>query len=319
MRAIFMIPTKPPPSFRNPDEWSPEFVDFVTKCLVKNPENRASASELINHEFIKKKAKSKDFIVKMIHEANLAGAAEDEKENDKNNNNGAIKDGANNNSSTMKPSTSTTSEREHHQNDSGSKTAPLLKSSNSNTKIADRPNRNENQTNNPTMISDVESDLGTLIINNETDDEDSEKTLRPSFMQHFDKKRKNLSNNNSNKTADSDLNFGNTMEVSNDEDSSMKQINVNEQSNQFSTFNQTDSDQYQNQPQQNAPNAVRSLLLDGDFEFLRNMTLEQLKNKRSTLDQDMENEIEELNQRYAAKRQPIIDAIEQKQKRQLNF
>ena len=42
-----MIPTKPPPSFRNPDKWSPEFIDFVSKCLVKNPEQRASAHELL--------------------------------------------------------------------------------------------------------------------------------------------------------------------------------------------------------------------------------------------------------------------------------
>lgn len=26
MRAIFMIPTKPPPTFKNPEEWSTEFV-----------------------------------------------------------------------------------------------------------------------------------------------------------------------------------------------------------------------------------------------------------------------------------------------------
>ena len=42
-----MIPTKPPPSFRNPDKWSPEFIDFVSKCLVKNPEQRATAAELM--------------------------------------------------------------------------------------------------------------------------------------------------------------------------------------------------------------------------------------------------------------------------------
>lgn len=46
-QAIFMIPTKPPPSFRNPDKWSPEFIDFVSKCLVKNPEQRVSAAELM--------------------------------------------------------------------------------------------------------------------------------------------------------------------------------------------------------------------------------------------------------------------------------
>lgn len=52
MRAIFMIPTKPPPSFREPDKWSPEFIDFVSLCLVKNPTERATAGDLLNHEFI---------------------------------------------------------------------------------------------------------------------------------------------------------------------------------------------------------------------------------------------------------------------------
>lgn len=47
LQAIFMIPTKPPPSFRNPDKWTSEFIDFVSKCLVKNPEQRVSAAELM--------------------------------------------------------------------------------------------------------------------------------------------------------------------------------------------------------------------------------------------------------------------------------
>jgi len=42
-----MIPTKPPPSFRDPDKWTPQFSDFVSKCLVKNPEQRTSAKELL--------------------------------------------------------------------------------------------------------------------------------------------------------------------------------------------------------------------------------------------------------------------------------
>ncbi|XP_037802602.1 serine/threonine-protein kinase 3-like isoform X2 [Penaeus monodon] len=53
MRAIFMIPTKPPPSFREPDQWQPEFIDFVSRCLVKNPEERATASKLLQHQFIR--------------------------------------------------------------------------------------------------------------------------------------------------------------------------------------------------------------------------------------------------------------------------
>lgn len=52
MRAIFMIPQKPPPSFRDPDRWSTEFIDFVSLCLVKNPEERATAGDLLQHVFI---------------------------------------------------------------------------------------------------------------------------------------------------------------------------------------------------------------------------------------------------------------------------
>lgn len=46
-----MIPTNPPPTFRNPDQWSPDFLDFVKKCLVKNPENRATATQLLQVKF----------------------------------------------------------------------------------------------------------------------------------------------------------------------------------------------------------------------------------------------------------------------------
>ncbi|NP_001090317.1 serine/threonine kinase 4 L homeolog [Xenopus laevis] len=47
MRAIFMIPSNPPPTFRKPELWSKDFVDFINLCLVKNPELRSSATELL--------------------------------------------------------------------------------------------------------------------------------------------------------------------------------------------------------------------------------------------------------------------------------
>ena len=52
MRAIFMIPTKPPPTFKDCDRWSPQFIDFVSRCLVKTPEKRATASQLLHSDFI---------------------------------------------------------------------------------------------------------------------------------------------------------------------------------------------------------------------------------------------------------------------------
>ena len=42
-----MIPTKPPPFFKNPEKWSADMQEFVKKCLVKNPEERMSATQLL--------------------------------------------------------------------------------------------------------------------------------------------------------------------------------------------------------------------------------------------------------------------------------
>ena len=48
-----MIPTKPPPTLKEPEGFSNEFSDFISKCLVKNPEERPSATNLSHHKFIK--------------------------------------------------------------------------------------------------------------------------------------------------------------------------------------------------------------------------------------------------------------------------
>ena len=49
-----MIPTKPPPTFTDADRWSKEFLDFVSKCLVKNPEDRATATQLLQVSLLRK-------------------------------------------------------------------------------------------------------------------------------------------------------------------------------------------------------------------------------------------------------------------------
>jgi len=54
MRAIFMIPSRPPPRLTEPEKWSADFNDFVAKSLTKNPEQRPSAKELLEHPFVKK-------------------------------------------------------------------------------------------------------------------------------------------------------------------------------------------------------------------------------------------------------------------------
>ena len=69
MRAIFMIPTKPAPTVKEPEKWSNTFCDFLACCLVKVccvfleislrdllslkvPDERYTAKQLLQHPFI---------------------------------------------------------------------------------------------------------------------------------------------------------------------------------------------------------------------------------------------------------------------------
>ena len=45
----------------------------------------------------------------------------------------------------------------------------------------------------------------------------------------------------------------------------------------------------------------RAIMLEGDFEFLRYLSVDELRSRMSNLDIEMEAEIEELRRRYAAK------------------
>jgi serine/threonine kinase 3 len=52
---------------------------------------------------------------------------------------------------------------------------------------------------------------------------------------------------------------------------------------------------------------------------LKYLSFDELTSKMANLDQEMEREIDDLRRRYHAKRQPILDAMDQKRKRQQNF
>ena len=379
MRAIFMIPTKPPPSFRDPNRWSSEFIDFVSRCLVKNPENRASAKDLLKHEFIRTKAQPNEFIRQMIQEANVI------MENEQNNNNQQHSWESNcvipdENSSTMVPTSTTTANGDG--DDKGtlrgfsrqnSKTVPARRSNHKTNAVqsnhhnnqlvgrltAEEEDEDSNSGNDRTMISDVESDLGTLIINSESEDE-GDRTLKPSFMQQFERHQQQQQQqqhhhhqqqqqrsgameepNDSSLRINSD---GSSLPYPTADDNSMiihSTAHIHpQQSTHPSSFvdaqgflstqeqqQQIQQLQFQHQQQQHQRQMAqisRNLMLEGDFEFLRNMPLDQLKSKMSNLDVEMEGEIEELRRRYAAKRQPILDAIQFKRSpffwiKRLNF
>ncbi|XP_004691365.1 PREDICTED: myosin-IIIa [Condylura cristata] len=52
MRALFKIPRNPPPKLRQPEMWSAEFNDFISRCLTKDYEKRPTVSDLLQHKFI---------------------------------------------------------------------------------------------------------------------------------------------------------------------------------------------------------------------------------------------------------------------------
>jgi len=53
MNQLIEIPNMPPPKLSNPKDWSPCFNDFLSKCLIKDPEQRPLVIDLLNHDFIK--------------------------------------------------------------------------------------------------------------------------------------------------------------------------------------------------------------------------------------------------------------------------
>ncbi|KAL6054278.1 Serine/threonine-protein kinase 3 [Balamuthia mandrillaris] len=54
MRALFIIASgdDPIPTLRTPEQYSPEFNDFISKCLVRDPDLRPSAADLLEHPFL---------------------------------------------------------------------------------------------------------------------------------------------------------------------------------------------------------------------------------------------------------------------------
>ncbi|NWI67000.1 STK4 kinase, partial [Todus mexicanus] len=127
----------------------------------------------------------------------------------------------------------------------------------------------------------LESQLGTMVIN--TEDEEEEGTMKrrdetmqpakPSFLEYFEQKEKE---------------------------------------NQINSFGKNVSGQTKNSSDWKVPQ-------DGDYEFLKTWSVDELQRRLSALDPMMEQEIEEIRQKYQSKRQPILDAIEAKKRRQQNF
>jgi len=85
LRVIFVIPNRPPPSLKQPADWSDSFRDFITQCLRKNPNDRPNALELLSHPFITQyQADAESIIQELVAESQpvLLEARRKAKEND---------------------------------------------------------------------------------------------------------------------------------------------------------------------------------------------------------------------------------------------
>lgn len=73
LRALMKIPQAPSPTLKDKEKWSPEFHSFLKRCVAKDPQERASAEELLEHPFIVNcdEAALKEFINKVRERVHL--------------------------------------------------------------------------------------------------------------------------------------------------------------------------------------------------------------------------------------------------------
>ncbi|KCV71303.1 STE/STE20/MST protein kinase [Fonticula alba] len=66
MLAMMMIPSKPPPTVSQPERFSPLFLDFISRCLVKDPAHRPSSKDLLSHPFLSTGVSLEPVLTEMI-------------------------------------------------------------------------------------------------------------------------------------------------------------------------------------------------------------------------------------------------------------
>ncbi|EDV98246.1 GH22772 [Drosophila grimshawi] len=457
MRAIFMIPQKPPPSFREPDRWTTEFIDFVSKCLVKNPDERATATELLEHEFIRN-AKHRSILKTMLEETcaireqqranRAAGVAMSQAKSLATQESGLMlqEEETEFNSGTVKtfiddPGTLVPEKfNEYQQNSASDATmiahpeemdegtlgpggirggmakaaakaaAAAAAGQAAGTAIGGGSSSSADvaTVDSGTMV-ELESNLGTMVINSDSDDSTAAKRnddqkprcrYRPQFLDHFERKNAGdgRADDKSTPTPTEYSPAAVEQQLQQQQQQHQQQLqqqqqqqqpqqelqhlasgahdannwehNMEMQFQQISAINQYGLQQHQQQqhllmayPMMNeqliALNNQQNLLrnnatpsqqqqaggagggagaaqappayqhqhlhtqshayVEGEFEFLKFLTFDDLNQRLSNIDHEMELEIEQLNKKYNAKRQPIVDAMNAKRKRQQNI
>lgn len=70
MELIERITKDDPPTLKNPQEFSPGFIDFLARCLEKDAEKRASAESLITHPWVESCAEQRVNLGKWLQTRN---------------------------------------------------------------------------------------------------------------------------------------------------------------------------------------------------------------------------------------------------------
>lgn len=253
-----MIPSNPPPTLREPDRWSKHFIDFINQCLVKNPEQRASATELLQHPFVKT-TKGASILKRLINDAMEAKIKRSELQQRE-----------------VEPE----EEENADEDDVDSSTMVQTRNKDMNT-MQEFSTMSEGADGTMVENEHLETQLGTMLINEEDEDEEAEsgtmkqsnppeQLAKPSFLEYFEKNE-----------------------------------------NQFGASDKKTPENSSNSSEFKVP-------LNGDYGFLKDWSAAELQMRLNSLDPLMESEIEEIHQKYQAKRQPILDAIESKKRRQQN-
>ncbi|CAD6573899.1 MAG: hypothetical protein TREMPRED_000960 [Tremellales sp. Tagirdzhanova-0007] len=65
MRVLFLIPKAKAPRLEESEGWSKDFRDFIEACLQKDPQDRATAKDLLQHRFVRT-ARSTSRLVELV-------------------------------------------------------------------------------------------------------------------------------------------------------------------------------------------------------------------------------------------------------------
>jgi len=83
LRALFFITVNPSPTLSEPQKWSRAFADFLSKALDKDPAERWSCEQLLEHPFLDNVTTSMDQFGKFVGKRVAARAREKERQRKK--------------------------------------------------------------------------------------------------------------------------------------------------------------------------------------------------------------------------------------------